>query len=95
MTITYAPLLSAAYTAALQARERFVAAALKSIPLEGSFRWTETMTADGGEYITLRHVCADDRCVVWFTHKEIQRAFTEARITTLIREQKRTVPGQE
>ncbi len=95
MTITYSALLSAAFTAALQARERYVITALKSMPLEGSFRWTSTTTADGNEYITLRHLCDNDRCVAWFTRKEVQRAFTEERITALIREQKRIVPGQE
>lgn len=95
MTITYSPLLSAAFTAALQARERYVVTVLKSMPLEGSFRWTATTTADGNEYVTFWHVCENDRCIVWFTRNEIQRKLTEERITTLIREQKRTVPGQE
>ena len=91
MTITYSSLLNAAYTAALQARERFVIAALKSMPLEGSFRWTTTTLADGSEYVTFRHVCDNDRCIVWFTHRELIRKFTEERITALICEQKRTV----
>ena len=95
MTITYSSLLSATYTAVLQARERFVIAALKSVPLEGSFRWTTATTPDGLEYVTLRHVCDADRCVVWFTHRELLRTFTEQRITTLIREQKRNEPGKE
>ena len=94
MTITYSSLLSAAYTAALQARERYVLAALKSLPLEGSFRWTVSTAADGSEYIALRHACDGDRCVVWFARGEVQRKFTEERITTLIREQKRAVLGQ-
>jgi hypothetical protein len=94
MNLTYSPLLSAAFTAALQARERYVLAALKSLPLEGSFRWSTSATADGTEYITLRHASAEGRCIVWFTRGEVQRKFTEERIATLIRAQTRTVPGQ-
>ena len=93
MTITYSSLLSATYIAVLQARERYVLAALKSLPLEGSFRWTECMTADGKVFITLRHT-DNNHCIVWFARSEVQRQFTEEHITTLIREQKRTVPGQ-
>ena len=95
MTITYSPLLSAPLTAALQARERYVREALRALPAEGSFRWTLATTADGAEFVALRHVCDGDRCVVWFSHPEILRKFTESRIAELIRGQKRTTPGTE
>lgn len=94
MDIAYSPLISAVVTAALQARERYVRTALSALPAEGSFRWTTWTLPDGSDCYVLRHICKNDRCVVWFSQSEIQRTFTEERITTVIIEQKRTTPGQ-
>ncbi len=95
MTITYSDQLSAPLIAALQSRERYVRAALSALPAEGSFRWVLSTTADGSEFVTLRHVCDGDRCVVWFTRGEIQRKFTEALIQNKVAGQKRTAPGKD
>ncbi len=95
MNISYSSLISAPVIAALQARERYVRAALSALPAEGSFRWTTWPLADGAECFVLRHICDNDRCVVWFRQSEIQRKFTEARIASAIRDQKRSTPGQE
>jgi len=95
MNITYSPLLSAPVIAALQSRERYIRAALGALPAEGSFHWTTWPLQDGDDCYVLRHACDDDRCVVWFSQSEIKRAFTETRIATLIRGQKRVTPGKE
>lgn len=95
MHITYSSMLSAPVIAALQSRERYVRAALTALPAEGSFRWTTWPLRDGSDCYVLRHVCDNDRCLVWFSQNEIQRKFTEERIAALIRGQKRTTPGEE
>lgn len=94
MNITYSPLLSATVMAALQSRERYVSAALNALPAQGSFRWTTWTFPDGHDCYVLRHVCDEDRCVVWFSLDELQRKFTEEHIATCLREQKRLTPGQ-
>ncbi len=93
LNIVYSPLLSAAVTAALQAKERFVLAALKALPAEGAFRWTTWTTPGAPDCYVLRPADDNDRCVVWFSLAEIQRQLTEARIASAIGEQKRTTPG--
>ena len=50
---------------------------------------------DGSDCYVLRQSGDNDRCLVWFTQNEIQRKFTEERITAEIREQKRVTPGKE
>jgi len=94
MNITYSSQLSAPIMAVLQSRERYVRAALSALPAQGSFRWTTWALPDGRDCYVLRHVCDDDRCVVWFSFNELVRKFTESHIATCIREQKRLTPGQ-
>jgi len=95
MHITYSSLLSAPVIAALQSRERYVRAALTALPADGSFRWTTWPLQDDSDCYVLRHVCDNDRCVVWFNQSEIQRKWTETYIATLIQGQKRIHPGKE
>ena len=95
MTITYSPLLSAPVTAALQAKERFVLAALRALPAEGEFRWTTWTTPGQPDCYVLRHASDDDRSLVWFSLNELQRKLTETFVTSSIRDGRRTVPGKE
>ena len=95
MTLTYSPLLSAPVTAALQAKERFVLAALSALPADGEFRWTTWTTRGEPDCYVLRNTRDSDRCLVWFSLNEIQRKLTETFIATAIRGQARTVPGKE
>lgn len=95
MTITYSPLLSAPVTAALQAKERFVLAALRALPADGEFRWTTWTTPDQPDCYVLRHASDNDRCVVWFSLKELQKKLTEDFILTSIRNRGRKTPGEE
>lgn len=95
MHITYSSMLSAPVIAALQSRERYIRAALTALPTKGSFHWTAWPMRDGSDCYVLRQSGDNDRCLVWFTQNEIQRKFTEERITAEIREQKRVTPGKE
>lgn len=95
MTITYSSLLSAPVTAALQAKERFVLAALRALAAEGEFRWTTWTEPGAPDCFVLRHASDNDRCLVWFSLNELQRKLTEAFIAAAIRDGRRTVPGKE
>ena len=95
MTITYSPLLSAPVTAALQAKERFVLAALRALPAEGEFRWTAWTTPGQPDCYVLRQASEADRCLVWFSLNELQRKLTEAFIAAAVGGRARTVPGKE
>lgn len=95
MTLTYSPLLSAPVTAALQAKERFVLAALRALPAEGEFRWTTWTTPGEPDCYVLRHTSDSDRCLVWFSLNELQRKLTETFISAALGGRARTAPGRE
>jgi hypothetical protein len=95
MTLTYSSLLSAPVTAALQAKERFVLAALRTLPAEGEFRWTTWTTPGEPDCYVLRHTSDSDRCLVWFSLNELQKKLTETFIAAVIGGRTRTVPGNE
>jgi hypothetical protein len=95
MTLTYSPLISAPVTAALQAKERFVLAALRELPAEGEFRWTTWTEPGKPDCYVLRHASDGDRCLAWVAPDEIRRKLTEAFIRERIRGRARTVPGSD
>ncbi len=94
MTLTYSPLLSAPVTAALQAKERFVLAALRALPAEGEFRWTAWTAPGAPDCYVLRHTTDNDRCLVWFSQHELQRKLTETFIAEAIGGRSRTTAGK-